>query len=196
VKPTTMNKKIIYSLIGLALIFFITSLLIFLKSGDESEKKSVQPLKSEAGQTSEIPTNTTVKAFFFVEGSRLMRPSPNEIELSGIPQEQYRQFIEILLKGEKNFITPVPEGVTLRGLYLVEGKSLLVVDFSEELIHKFPAGTTAELEFIYFFVNNICFNFKEIKKVKFLISGNEYQTISGHIDIENSFFPDFRYFRE
>jgi hypothetical protein len=192
---TTMNKKIIYTLIGLALVFFVTSLFIFLKSGKESRDRGPAPIKNMSGREAEEPSTIKVKAFFFVEASRFMQPAPYEFELSGIREEHYLQFLQLLLKGEGNYITPVPAGVALRSLYVIDGKNMMVIDFTEELVHKFPAGTSSELEFIYFFVNNICFNFKEIKKVKFLVSGNEYRTLSGHIDIENSFYPDFRFLR-
>jgi spore germination protein GerM len=191
-----MNKKVLYSLIGLAVLFFIASLLIFLKSGDKSDQDGTQPKKKKSELVIEEPTNIKVKAFFFVEGRSFMLPVPQEIELTGIKEDRYRQFMQILMEGEEKFITPIPKGVTLRSIYLIEPQDLLVVDFSEELIHNFPAGTTAELEFIYFVVNNICYNFKEIKKVKFMVAGNEYHTISGHIDIENPFFPDFRYLKD
>jgi hypothetical protein len=122
-----------------------------------------------------------------------MRPVEYEIELPEKKEHAYWNFLELLLKGEENYITPVPEGVTLRSLYFIEGQHMLVVDFNDELIRRFPAGTTSELEFIYFVVDNMCYNFEEIKKVKFLFSGNEYRTISGHIDIENPFYPDYNY---
>lgn len=191
-----MNKKIIYSLIGLALIFFVTSLFIFLKSGKESKKVQTAPQKNEAGEELIESSVTKIKAFFFVETSRFMYPVEYEFQLSAVRKENYRKFIELLLKGKENYITPIPEGVQLRTIYLIERQNMLVVDFTEELIHNFPAGTTSELEFIYFVVNNICYNFKEIKKVKFLIAGNEYQTLSGHIDIEHPFYPNFRYLRD
>jgi hypothetical protein len=47
------------------------------------------------------------------------------------------------------------------------------------------------LEFIYFIVDNMCYNFKEIKKIKFLSGGNENKTLAGHIDLEKPFFPDY-----
>jgi hypothetical protein len=190
-----MNKKIIYSLIGLALIFFVTSLFIFLKSGKDSKKVQSQPLKDKAGQEITEPARVKVKAFFFIEASRFLQPVEYEFQLSKIKEENYKSFIELLLKGKENYITPVPAGVTLRTLYLVERQQMLVVDFSDELIHQFPAGTSSELEFIYFIVDNICYNFKEVKKVKFLIAGNENQTLSGHINIEQPFYPNFRYIK-
>lgn len=191
-----MNKKVIYSLIGLALIFFVTSLFIFLKSGKESKKVQTAPRKNGAGEELQEASVMKVKAFFFVETSRFMRPVEHEIQLSAVRKENYKKFIELLLKGEENYITPIPEGVQLRTIYLIESQHMLVVDFTEELIHNFPAGTSSELEFIYFFVDNICYNFKEIKKVKFLIAGNEYRTLSGHIDIKHPFFPNFRYLKD
>ncbi len=191
-----MNKKLIFSLVGLALVFFITSLFIFLRSGSGSKKAAPGPSKDTPGEEIIESSIIDVKAFFFIETSRFMRPVPHEIELTGIKEECYRQFVELLIKGEEKYISPVPEGVRLRGIYFVKRKKMLVVDFSEELIHKFPGGSSAELEFIYFIVDNICFNFKEIKKVKFLVSGNEYRTLSGHINIENSFYPDYSYLRD
>lgn len=191
-----MNKKIVYSLIGLALIFFATSLFIFLKSGKQSKKVQTAPLQNESGEELVEPSVMKVKAFFFVETSRFMHPVEYEMPLSPIRKENYKKFIELLLKGKENYITPVPEGVQLRAIYLIEKQNMLVVDFTEELINNFPSGTSSELEFIYFFVNNICYNFKEVKEVKFLIAGNEYQTLSGHIDIEHPFYPNFRYLTE
>jgi hypothetical protein len=73
---------------------------------------------------------------------------------------------------------------------------LLVLDFNDSLINDFPGGTTAELEFIYFIVDNICYNFKEIKKVKILSGGNENKTLAGHIDLEKPFFPDYNWLKD
>jgi spore germination protein GerM len=191
-----MNKKIIYSLIGLALIFFVASLLIFLKSGKQSKRVQPAPLKHESGEELVESSVMKVKAFFFVETSRYMQPVEYEIPWSTVRKENYMKFIELLLKGKENYITPIPEGVQLRTIFLIEKQNMLVLDFTEELINNFPAGTDSELEFIYFFVNNICYNFKEVKKVKFLVAGNEYQTLSGHIDIEHPFYPNFRFLRD
>jgi spore germination protein GerM len=189
-----MNKKIIYSMVGLALIFFVGSLIIFIKSSSDSKKKEIGVLTEDNSQEEfKEQEFLKVKVFFLTEESRLMRPVQYEIEQIPIRQDLYRKFIDLLIKGEENYITPVPEGVKLRSIYFIERRELLVIDFSEELISEFPGGTTAELEFIYFIVCNICYNFKEVKMVKFLISGNEYQELAGHIDMENPFYPDFRY---
>jgi spore germination protein GerM len=192
-----MNKKIIYSLVGLALIFFVGSLIIFLKSSRDA-KKEEPGIVTEDKSHKEVKEQAflKIKVFFLTQESRLMRPVHYEIEDLPIRQDLYRKFIDILIKGEENYISPVPEGVKLRSVYFIERRQLLVLDFSDELISEFPGGSTAELEFIYFIVDNICYNFKEVKMVKFLISGNEYQELAGHIDMENPFYPDYSYIRD
>ena len=137
-----------------------------------------------------------VKLFFFVNNSSYMRPVAAEFERSPIPHDNYRKLVNLLLIGKKDFISPIPEGLQLRTLYFLKKKGLLVLDFNEELGSSFPGGSRGELEFIYFFVDNLCYNFREIKKVKFMIAGNEYRTIAGHIDLEYPFYPNFRYLRD
>ncbi len=191
-----MNKKILYSLLGLAVLFFAVSLFIFLKSNRDSRPNGQLPVTSSANLTAEGPVTMQVRAFFFTESSELMQPVSYELKLSGTREVKYRQFFDSLMKERAGYIVPVPEGVTLRSVYLIDAKNMMVVDFSDDLLNNFPSGTSSELEFIYFFVNNICYNFRDIKKVKFLISGNEYPSITGHLDVENPFFPDFTYLNQ
>lgn len=191
-----MNKKLIYSLVGVALIFFLVALIVFFNSKNNSKKKNSNILTgNNTREELKAPELLQVKIFFLTEDPAFMKPVTYELERPPIYQDIYWKFVELLLKGAENCITPVPEGVTVRSVYYIEQKKILVIDFSEELINRFPPGSTSELEFIYFIVNNICYNFKEIKAVKFLVSGNEYGELTGHIDIGNPFYPDQMYFK-
>jgi len=190
-----MNKKLIYALVAIAFVFFVTSLIIFLKSKSPGEPKSEPTQKIVTQSETDQPPLLKVKIFYYTEKSRYMRPVSHELENSQIRIELYKRFIDLIIQEKEDFITPVPQGLRLRSLYYIESKMLLVLDFNDTLITRFPAGSTSELEFIYFIVDNICFNFEEVKMVKFLVSGNEYNTISGHIDIENPFYPDYRYLK-
>ena len=137
-----------------------------------------------------------MKLFFLSETSPYLQPVYREIEVPEIREELYRKFVSLLLAGDSGHITPVPGGVQLRSLHYLVAPQMLLLDFSESLGGAFPGGTTAELEFIYFMVDNICYNFREIKKVKFLIGGNESKTLAGHIDLERPFFPDFAWLKD
>lgn len=191
-----MNRRLIYVLVGVAFIFFVTSLIVFINSTRKTDEDRPAMVVKQSGQEIVEVEPLKLKAFFYREGAWYMTPLEFEVPASDIRQELYRSLISILLEGKEKYIKPVPDGVRLRALYFIEKTGLLVVDFSEELITRFPSGTRAELEFIYFIVDNLCYNFKEIKRVKFLVSGNEYHTLSGHIDIQDPFYPDYRYLRD
>jgi len=177
-------------LISLAAFFVIALLAVLLfrkkPAGFEPE------LLNKAGVSGAVLTQfIKVKLFYFSETSDYLQPVYREIEVPEIREELYKKFIALLLAGDSGHITPVPNGVQLRGAYYLDSKEMLVLDFNELLGSSFPGGTTAELEFIYFLVDNLCYNFGEIKKVKFLIGGNESKTLAGHIDLEKPFFPNF-----
>ena len=193
-----MKKRLLYALIALALVFFVTSLIIYLNNRPKDEQLKTTPRETQTETDADIPEPQLIKlkVFYYTEGSQYMMPLTYELETKPIREELIRQYLQLILRGEEKYIKPIPEGVQLRAVYFEAKKGMLVVDFSEELLNNFPSGTQAELEFIYYIVDNLCFNFEEIKKVKILVSGNEYQTLAGHIDISNPFFPDYSYVRD
>ncbi len=194
-----MKKRLIYALMAIALVFFVTSIIIFIKNRAPNEEKPIQTQESQTAETdseSVEPHLLKLKVFYYTEGSEFMMPLSYEMQSMPIREELIKAYIELILKGEENYIKPVPAGVQLRTAFFEPRKGMLVVDFSEELVNNFPGGSQAELEFIYYIVDNLCFNFEEIKMVKILVSGNEYQTLSGHIDIANPFFPNYSLLRD
>lgn len=191
-----MSRRIIYILIGLAFVFFITSVIIFFQTKNQSKTELADPVQEDSQKLFEEPDMIKVKVFFLREDSRAMRPVLYEMPLPSFREELYRKFVNLLLIGKQNYINPIPEGVRLKAVFYYEKQKMLVIDFSSELINNFPAGTESEREFIYFMVDNLCYNFKEIKKVKFMVEGNDYKTLSGHLDFENPFFPDYSFIRD
>jgi len=190
-----MNKKIIYILISLAVIFFVTSLIIYLSSSG-TFKRAIEDKKGESEVLEETVTELeTVKIFFLTNRSSLFLPKEYKIEKNEDRMEFLKIFLDLMIDESSNYIYPFPEQTRLQSVFYIDDKQMAVLDFNEELIINFPGGSRGEIEFIYFFVNNLCYNFKEIKKVKILIAGNEYKTLSGHLDLENPYKPDYKYFR-
>lgn len=191
-----MSKKIFYPLLALAVVFFITSVVVFIQSSRSAKKEAVPIVETLPGEEVKGSTFIKFKVFFFEENQGLMKPVVYEIERPRLKEENYSRLLDIMLRGDKNFITPVPDGVKVRTLYYVAEENLLVLDFGDELTARFGGGATAEMEFVYFIVDNFCFNFKEIKKVKFLVMGNPIKTLGGHLDMESPFYPDFSFLAE
>jgi germination protein M len=183
-----------YLFIAIA-VFFFTAFLIVICSRKKAEHPEPETLirTVEGGSIAEF---IKVKLFYFSESSSFLRPVYREIEVPEIREGLYKKFIDLLLAGNSGLITPVPDGVQLRSVFYLQKTEMLVLDFNDSLINAFPGGTTAELEFIYFIVDNICYNFKEIKKVKILSGGNENKTLAGHIDLEKPFFPNYNWLKD
>jgi hypothetical protein len=178
-----------YFLGAMALIVFL-ALLVVIFSGRKAERPEPETLSKTTGSgiTSEF---IKVKLFYCSESSTLLQPVYRELQVPDIREDLYKKFMNLLLAGSTGLIIPVPDGVQLRSIIFLPKMEMLVLDFNDDLVNAFPGGTAAELEFIYFIVDNICFNFKEIKKVKLLSGGNEIRTLAGHIELEKPFFPDF-----
>jgi hypothetical protein len=189
------KKSRTYLQISLA-VFIVIVLLFVLFIRKKPTGYEPELLNKTVARGSGVAEFIKVKLFFFNETSAYLQPVYREIEVPGIREELYKKFISLLLAGESGRITPVPGGVQLRSIYYLDNKEMLVLDFNELLSSAFPGGTTAELEFIYFIVDNLCYNFREIKKVKFLIGGNENKTLAGHIDLERPFFPNFDWLKD
>ena len=186
------RTALLFSGIAVAVILAVLFLLLRKKpSAFEPER-----LSHEDDTGGRIAEFIKVKIFYISETSLAMSPVYREIEVPEIREELYRQFVSLLLAGDEGHIVPVPGGTQLRSLHYLVGREMLVLDFNELLAASFPGGTSAELEFIYFMVDNICYNFREIKKIKFLIGGNESKTLAGHIDLEKPFFPDFSWLKD
>lgn len=178
---------------GIAAVFLAALLLLLRRKPAVFQPEQLSHADSKGSGIAEF---LKVKVFYLSETSLAMRPVYREIEVPEVREELYRRFVSLLLAGDEGHSAPVPSGAQLRSLHYLGGKEMLVLDFNELLAASFPGGTTAELEFIYFMVDNICYNFREIKKVKFLIGGNESKTLAGHVDLERPFFPDFGWLRD
>jgi hypothetical protein len=182
-----------YLFIAIA-VFFFSALLVLVCSRKKAERFEPEILRKTTADGATVQF-IKVKLFYYSESSSSLQPVYREIEVPEIREELYKKFIELLLAGNNGLIIPVPDGVQLRSIFYLPKMEMLVLDFNDNLVNAFPGGTAAELEFIYFIVDNICYNFKEIKKVKLLSGGNENKTLAGHIDLEKPFFPDFTWIK-
>jgi hypothetical protein len=190
-----MNKKLIIPLVALAVVFFTVALVIFLSQPEEPGAPA--PTDATVAATEDTLADTVDLSLFYMDRSdwRLV-PTSVRIPRPATRTELYREFLRLLLQPRQEQWAPVPEGTQIRALYYVEADRILVLDFNQALVTGFPGGSRSELEFIQFIVNNICFNFREIRSVRLMVAGNEVKTLSGHIDLSRPFQPNFAYLKQ
>lgn len=105
-----------------------------------------------------------------------------------------RLVVQELIKGPKtDLYRTIPEGTKLRALYFDAGIAYL--DFSSELQENHWGGSSGELHTIFSIVNTLTLNFPEIKKIRFMVNGQEVETLCGHIDLTQPFSQDLSLIR-
>ena len=106
-----------------------------------------------------------------------------EVPFGETTVEQGRQIVTAQLQvPPPSFISPVPEGVTLRSFYMSE-RGDAFVDLGREISAKHPGGSVAELFTVYALVNAVTANLPAISRVQILVDGREVETLAGHVDL-------------
>jgi hypothetical protein len=80
----------------------------------------------------------------------------------------------------------LPYGTRILSVFFDEQGGVFV-DFSRELVDNHPGGSTGELFTIRSVVQTLAANFPDIESVRFLVEGEEIETIAGHIDASVAF---------
>lgn len=110
-------------------------------------------------------------------------------EIAADPLKVGRFIIEALIAGPEadgRLMTTVPEGTLLRSFFL-EDDGTAYVDLSLATGERHNGGVMHELLCIHAMVNSLVLNMDGAQRVKFLVDGREAATLTGHVDIEDSF---------
>ena len=148
-------------------------------------KKAVHPSSIIKGK------RVSVKLYFADTKTDFLIPeSRSVIFYEGKTTGNVKKIIEELMKGPKtDLIQTIPNGVSLQGIAL-KGTTLVVLDFSPELVRNHPGGSLAEMQTIYSIVNSIALNIPSLKEIQILVAGQSLETLKGHIDLRAPLKPN------
>ncbi|MBI1922160.1 MAG: GerMN domain-containing protein [Geobacter sp.] len=137
-----------------------------------------------------------VATLFFAtpDGSGLKREA-RQIGICADPGECLPVLLEELANGPIGELAPTlpaSAGVTLVKLEW----DTAVLDLSPETVAALPAASSAEITAVYSIIDTLCFNFPQVKKVRFLVAGKEAQTLKGHLDLRGALEPDYTLVKE
>lgn len=153
---------------------------------DKPEKK---PDENKPEKPSEPKQNTPEKK---IQSANVKIYYPDESGTKLVPVEKKIQFVdeaekysaalsELMQKPkDKNLTTIFPSHAKVKSVTR-EGDTA-VVNFDGSIVKGFVGGSTGE-EFLVNSVVDTLTEFSEIKQVKFLIDGEEIETLSGHMDL-------------
>jgi spore germination protein GerM len=122
------------------------------------------------------------------DGAGLVREA-REIDGCSGPTACAEEVLAGLINGPVGEVSPtLPPTATFRSVR-VDGDTA-TVNFGNEFKEGLPAGSNAEMMAVYSVVDSLAFNFPGIKKVKFLLEGNNIKTL-GQLDLTAPLTPDF-----
>ncbi|ANA41150.1 MULTISPECIES: GerMN domain-containing protein [Geobacter] len=182
-KRSTPHRRSLVLLAAFAAVALVIGLLMFDKYRQRHELPTVQPVPGSAG-------SFRVTLFFAApDGEGLAR------EGRGVPAcDQLADCVDAvvdeLINGPLGALQPtVPPTTTVRQVR-IEGDTA-VIDFGRELADGLPGGSSSEMMAVYSVVNTVCFNFPQLKRVRFLLDGAEAESLTGHLDLRQPIDPDY-----
>jgi hypothetical protein len=104
--------------------------------------------------------------------------------------DRVRQIVLALAEGShQGYARVLPASTTVRAVFLA-ADGTAYVDLSNDLLSDFQPGIQTETLAIYSIVNSLTINIPSVKRVQFLIQGQEVETLDGHADLTAAFTPD------
>ncbi|MCX6543171.1 MAG: GerMN domain-containing protein [Acidobacteria bacterium] len=154
-------------------------------------------VRSIVGRTPAVSTNSAVTAgtavpgerrikvtlFYVAEDGLRLSPVERDVPFAEGPGEQARRIIEAqLAPPPAPLLAAIPNGTTLRGLYVTE-RGEAFVDFDDAIRSAHPGGSLYELFTVYSIVSALTVNLPAITSVQILVDGHEVDTLAGHVDL-------------
>lgn len=182
-KPRKYSKKV--SVFWPVFIVIVGFLLIaggFWLYDVFSKKEKIE--FSKAGVKGE-KTTREVNLYFASSDADKLAVEKREILKQSNQIEEMKMVVDELIRGprNKNMTQTLPPQTKLRSLFVDFNEAVAYLDFTESLVEYSAGGSTGEILSVYSLSNTIIDNFPEVKQIKILISGEEKQTLDGHIDL-------------
>lgn len=164
-------------LAGLAVVYFV--LPRWLTTPDTTAATTTPTAAPAAADTRRLLTTL----FYVADDGASLVGATREVPFGGSPSEQARSILTAqLAAAPSGFVSAIPAGVTLRGLFLTP-RGDAYVDLSREIITGHPGGSMNESLTVYTLVNVLTQNLREITSVQILVDGRQIDTLAGHIDL-------------
>jgi hypothetical protein len=190
----TTRAKILLPILIVALavgVFYLRTLArrVFFEPPQRAEETARAKLDQIALQPKNGP----------IQLATLYFPAPNEgkivaegrsITWAQSDTDRVRQVVLALTEGShQGYGRVFSLSTTVRAVFLA-ADGTAYVDLSNDILSDFEPGIQTETLAIYSIVNSITINIPSVKRVQFLIQGQQVETLDGHADLTAAYTPD------
>ena len=171
--------------------FYLRSLAqrVFVEPAQHVEEAARAKLSEFALQSKQSAGQTVTLYFPALDDGKLLAES-RSLTWAEADVDRVRQVVLALAEGSHQGLSRVlPASTSVRAVFLTsDGTAYL--DLSSDALAEFAPGIQAETLAIYSLVDSITMNIPSVKKVRFLIQGQEVETLDGHADLTAAYAPD------
>jgi len=160
-----------------------------------------QPADAPAGTSATPPTTTsdtrkiTGTLYYVSEDGMSLVGVQREVPFGETVLDQARHIVVAQLGDAPGpFVSAVPPGTTLRGVFLTD-RGDAFVDLSGEARTRHTGGALDELFTVYAIVNALTMNLPAVKRVQILVEGKEVDTLAGHVDLRHPLQKNLKWVR-
>jgi len=168
-------------LIGVAVLIVVVlaAVLLLVALRDRSEEVGAE----DATEQVLAEGVQTVSLAFADRGAVRFVVEQRDVVVSEDRARRAQQILQALAAGpnDAGAVRTLPAGTEILRVVFDETGGVFV-DFSSRLVSGHPGGSTGELLTIRSVVKTLALNFPNIESVRFLVEGEEVETIAGHID--------------
>jgi hypothetical protein len=136
------------------------------------------------------PSDTHEKAQLFwlsPTSPDTLEPSTVELNLSADAEKRAKQLITALIENPPSQVQrTLPADAVLLQFYLLNDGTA-IADFSDALEAETPSGILNEELAVDSIVRTLGANLSNVRRIKFLIRGQDTQTLAGHLDLSDFF---------
>jgi hypothetical protein len=172
-------------------VFYLRSLSrrVFLEPTQRAEEAARAKLSQYALQPNNGTTQLATLYFPALNEFKIM-PESRSITWAQADADRVRQIVLTLAEGShQGYGHVLPTSASVRAVFMA-ADGTAYVDLSNDSLGDFEPGIQSETLAIYSIVNSIISNLPSVKRVQFLIQGQEVETLDGHADLTAAFTPD------
>jgi len=177
------------ALLAFAALLTFPSLLrtvLGLRRADRSEEQARRAIVPRVS----TPTDAREKAQLFwlsPTTQDTLEPITVELALSADPEKRAKQLISALIEQAPSPVQRTVSADTELLQFYVLADGTAIADFSETFETNMPSGILNEQMAVESIVRTLAANVSNIRRLKFLIRGQEAETLAGHLDLGDFF---------
>ena len=190
----TLRAKLLLLILLIALgagVLYLRSLArrAFIEPTQRAEEAARAKLSQFALQSNNGTTQLATLYFPVLTEGKLV-PESRSITWAKTDADRVRQVVLALAEGShQGYGRILPASTNVRAVFLA-ADGTAYVDLSNDILSDFEPGIQSETLALYSLVNSIAINIPSVKRVHFLILGQEVETLDGHADLTAAYTPD------